>query len=162
MSQGGSLGFTLSPTVATSYVTDAGTAVPSSNILNVIGGSGISTAGSGNTITITATATATAYTDKSTSFAAAANNGYFVTNTATATLPATPSQGDIITFVVDTTNVLTITANAGQKIRVGSSISATAGTCASTAQGDSITLVYRTSGATWFANNSPVGTWTLT
>lgn len=39
--------------VATSYVTDSGTAVPVANILDVFGGSGISTAGSGNVVTIT-------------------------------------------------------------------------------------------------------------
>ena len=38
--------------VATSYVTDSGTAVPDSNILNVLGGSNINTAGATDTITI--------------------------------------------------------------------------------------------------------------
>jgi hypothetical protein len=39
--------------VATSYVTNAGTAVPSANILNVLGTGGITTSGAGNTVTIT-------------------------------------------------------------------------------------------------------------
>lgn len=38
-------------TVATSYVTDSGTAIPSGGVLNVVGGTGINTSGSGNTIT---------------------------------------------------------------------------------------------------------------
>jgi len=42
-------------TVATSFVTDSGTAVPSSNILNVLGGTAIDTSGTGNTITINST-----------------------------------------------------------------------------------------------------------
>lgn len=42
-------------TVATSYVEDAGSAIPTGGVLNIIGGSGISTAGAGNTVTITAT-----------------------------------------------------------------------------------------------------------
>jgi len=41
--------------VATAYITNAGTAVPAVNILNVLGGTGITTSGAGNTITITNT-----------------------------------------------------------------------------------------------------------
>lgn len=102
------------------------------------------------------------WSDQTTNFSAAAQQGYFVAGTAIATLPAAPVQGNTIIFVVDTTNVLTITANTGQKIRVGSAISALAGTCQSTSQGSSITLVYRSTGATWFVTGAPQGTWTLT
>lgn len=44
-------------TVATSYVTDAGTAVPSAGVLHVNGASGVTTSGAGNTITITGSGT---------------------------------------------------------------------------------------------------------
>lgn len=43
------------PSVATSYVTDSGVAVPAFNILNVLGSPGVSTFGVGNTIIITMT-----------------------------------------------------------------------------------------------------------
>jgi hypothetical protein len=101
------------------------------------------------------------WTDEATNFSPAVNNGYFVTGTATATMPAGPSQGDIIEFFVDTTNILTITANSGQIIRLGATVTAAAGTCASNKRGDSIRLVYRASDTCWCALSS-VGTWTLT
>ena len=41
------------PDVATTYVTNNGTAVPAANILNVLGVNGAITSGSGNTITVT-------------------------------------------------------------------------------------------------------------
>jgi|ERR1700690_475048 len=105
--------------------------------------------------------TAMTWTDESTSFNAVAGNGYFVTGTATATMPASPSQGNTIAFATDATNVLTITANTGQIIRLGNVASASAGTCASNKRGDSITLVYRAADTTWIAIDS-IGTWTVT
>lgn len=55
MSQAGILSTTsgpVPPEVATTYTTDSGNAIPALNILNVLGGSGVSTSGAGNTITI--------------------------------------------------------------------------------------------------------------
>jgi hypothetical protein len=103
------------------------------------------------------------YTDKSTDFSALVENGYFVTANAIATLPPSPSQGNAIEFIVDSVSgILTITANTGQFIRVGPNLSASAGTCVSNFDGDSITLVYRAADTTWISKGSPQGTWTLT
>lgn len=101
------------------------------------------------------------WTDEAISFNALSGNGYFVTATATATLPAAPAQGNTIAFAVDSlAGILTITANTGQKIRIGSTLSTSAGTATSNADGDSVTLVYRSSDTTWIAT-SVIGTWTL-
>lgn len=57
MSQAGVLDVLSSnPTIPTSFVTDSGTAIPALNTLNVLGGTGITTAGAGDTITISSTA----------------------------------------------------------------------------------------------------------
>ena len=124
-------------------------------------GAGVSIVNGSNSITISSSGAISTWTDEATSFAAAVNNGYFVTGTATATLPASPSQGDRVGFAVDTTNILTIQANTGQVIRIGSSPSASAGTAVSTARGDSVALVYRTADTTWIAT-SVIGNWTVT
>jgi hypothetical protein len=117
---------------------------------------------SGNTTIATTGGVIGTWTDEATSFTAAKNNGYFVTATATATLPASPSQGDGISFAVDSASgILTITANTGQTIQIGKAKSAAAGTAASNFNGDSVTLVYRTSDTNWIAT-SVLGTWTVT
>lgn len=55
MSQAGTINSstTVNPAVPTSFVEDIGIAVPVANILNILGGVGITTSGSGNTVTIT-------------------------------------------------------------------------------------------------------------
>lgn len=102
------------------------------------------------------------WTDQGGNFAASSNNGYFCTAALTGTLPATPAQGDVIKVVVDTASTVTIQANTGQKIRLGNTISALAGTAASTKQGDSLEIVYRSSSATWYAFAGTTGVWGIT
>lgn len=101
------------------------------------------------------------WTDEGTNFSPAANNGYFCTAALTATLPASPNQGDKIAFICDTGSNVTVTANTGQKIRLGSTISAAAGTAVSSTQGNALTIVYRSTGTTWITQDS-VGIWAIT
>lgn len=54
MSQGGILNYVAStPSIPTSFSTDAGTAIPVANLLQILGGEGIDTSAAGNIITIT-------------------------------------------------------------------------------------------------------------
>lgn len=101
------------------------------------------------------------WSEVSGAFASAAGNGYFVTNTASTTLPASPSLGDTIEFSVDTANILTINANTGQTIRLNTSVTASAGNAVNVAQGASIRLVYKSTGTVWMSVSAN-GNWTLT
>jgi hypothetical protein len=139
-----------------------GVAAPHNLAATLTAGTGITITNGQNSITIASSGSVSTWTDEATNFAAAANNGYFVTATAIGTLPASPSQGNTIAFAVDSVSgILTITANTGQKIRIGTALSASAGTAASNFDGDSVTLVYRASDATWIST-SVIGTWTVT
>lgn len=152
--------------VATMYVTDSGTSVPMSNILDINGAGGIVVSanpdGSKN-ILIKNSGSNFTWQDESGNFLSSSLKGYFITGTATATLPDSALEGDTIKFIVDhATQILTIQANIGQLIRIGNSInSSTAGTCTSRLQGDAISLVYRSISSTWFAEVGVQGSWTL-
>lgn len=102
------------------------------------------------------------WTDISGAFLAVVDNGYFLTGASTPLLPAAPAQGDHVDFVCDTGALVTVTANAGQQIRIGSALSAVAGTAASNTIGNSIQLVFRAATSTWFSIGAPEGTWTVT
>jgi hypothetical protein len=120
-----------------------------------------STGAAGNPSFQTVPFTQLPWTDEAVSFNALAGNGYFISATATATMPASPSQGNTIAFTVDTASILTITGNTGQLLRIGKNASVAAGTAKSNFIGDSVTFVYRASDTTWLAD-SVIGTWTLT
>ncbi len=165
---------------ATLVTTSAGVPVFSSTMTNgqmIIGSTGATpVAGTitstGGTVTVTTGAgtlnleVATGgfvWTDVSGAFSPLKENGYFITGTATGTLPASPAQGDTIKFFVDhATQVLTIQATAGKIIRFGSTVSAAAGTAVSTLQGDSCELTYRTADTCWCAISGFSGIWNVT
>lgn len=102
------------------------------------------------------------WTDVSGAFSPLKENGYFVTATATGTLPASPAQGDTIKFFVDSASqFLTIKASGTQLIRFGSLASSAGGTAISTLQGDSVELIYRANDTQWCAIAGFTGTWLM-
>lgn len=137
-------------------MTDSGTAVPAAFTLNVLGGPGVTTSGSGNTETINSVI----FTDQGSSVAVTQDSGSFATAAITLTTPAAPGQGHELIFVCTTSSTLVIAASGTQLIRLGSLISSAGGSATSTSIGDSITLRYRTADTTWYAVSS-IGTWVL-
>jgi len=139
---------------------DTGTATPSSGVINLLGSDTITTTASGNTVTISGGLLT--WSDTSGTVTALSDHGYFITGACTSTLPASPVQGDVVAYIVDTASVLTIQAAGSQQIRIGNVVSAAGGTCVSTARGDAVTLVYRASDTTWFSQGGPQGNWSIT
>ena len=152
----------LPPSVPTTFHTDNGDAVPSANILNVVGGNGASTSGSGNTVTVTVVTDGMPWIDEAVTFNAAVQTGYFCTGTITANLPSSAGllNGATIIIYVDSASVVTVQANTGQTIQIGSGQSSVAGTASSTAEGSTLTLVFRISDSEWHSISNE-GTWTL-
>lgn len=142
-------------TIPISFATDSGSATPAAGVITISGGPGVTTSGSGSTVTINSVV----FTD-TTATTLSRDNGYFATAAGTYTLPASPTQGEEVIIFCDTAGAVAVTANTGHKIRIGNSITGNAGSLTSTAIGDSLTLRFRTSGATWMTVCS-IGNWTV-
>jgi hypothetical protein len=148
------------PIIPTQFTTDSGIAVPAANNLNVFGGTGATTSGSGSTITITVKNDGFTWSEQNGDFNAVVQNGYYCNGSLIVTLPVTAGLviGNTIIIYVDTASTVTIQANAGQMIQVGSTISAVAGTTASNTRGALLELNFKPSDLTWHTISS-MGVW---
>lgn len=148
-------------TIATTYTCDSGSATPAANNLNVIGGGGATTSGSGSTITITAAGSGGALTwtvITSATQAMSVQNGYFANRAGgvTFTLPATAAVGDTMAISAMHSGGWTMAQNAGQTVYMSAASSTTGagGSLASTAVGDTITIVCRVANTDFQVINS--------
>ena len=142
-----------------------GAVPPTANNINLVGSGSITVTGNPgtSTLTITDSGGGLVWNDRAISFAASSNNGYFVSASATGTMPASPAQGDEVEFCITNAGVtMTIVANAGQRLCVGTDLSAIAGNTVATNLGSSISFTYQASSSTWFSVTSPQGTFITT
>jgi trimeric autotransporter adhesin len=124
-------------------------------------GAGISITNTAGGIAVAATGAGFTWSDNSGTFTPVKENGYFITGTSTANLPASPSEGDTIAFAIDTASLLTIQANTGQTLRFADKLSASGGTAVNTLQGDTCELVFRSATSVWFCLSFEGG-WNVT
>jgi hypothetical protein len=134
------------PTVATTYTCDSGSATPAVNNINIYGGPGVTTSGSGSTITINSVV----YTDQAAGTSVTSDSGSFATNAITLTLPAAPVQGERCEFIA-TNGVLVVQAAGTQVIHVGGDSTSAGGTVTGSSTGDALALVYQSATADWWA-----------
>lgn len=144
---------TSNPAVPTLFTEDTGTATPAANNLNIVGGPGIATSGSGSTVTITATGAGFKWnTVAGASQTVAKENGYINANAGltTYTLPATGAVGDTFFLAGYSAAGWTLVENAGQKIYLGSSTTTTTtGSLSSTLAHDTIEVACVVANTEW-------------
>lgn len=129
------------------FIEDVGTAHIAAGVLNVVGGDGIQTSGSGNTITISAIKNAMTWqvvTSISNVVVLSAQNGYFADGVLSVvfSLPAAANVGD--TFIIaGEGNLWTLLQNANQQVILGikSSTVGVGGSVTATTISDTVTIV---------------------
>ncbi len=137
----------LSGTVATSFPTDAGTAIPSAGALTIHGGMGITTSGTGSTVTINAAATVPLTFD--TDGAPVTPSGNTIT-IAGGTGIVTSGAGSTVTITAAAEVPTTFEGNTGSATPAGNvlNIVGTGGTVTS-ATGSTVTITSTGGGITW-------------
>ncbi len=152
----------VAPTVPITFVTDSGNATAAANILNVLGASGVSTSGAGNTITVSGALIWSVVTG--TTQVAANNHGYIANNagTVTVTLPVTAAVGTMIAVTgINNATGWAIAQNTGQRVFFGTAATTiTTGSLASTNTRDTVFLLCVVANTTWNVVDS-IGTITV-
>ena len=164
-STNGQLGTAAFPAYATQFDGNVGSAIPAANILNIIGGTGVTTSAAGNTVTINASVAPVSWSVITLDQTALVNKGYFCNKAGTLALalPALSIVGDIIEVAnINTATGTQFTQAAGQQIFIGNTNTTlgAGGTLTSSAVGDSLRLVCGVANTFWYAV-SMIGNWSV-
>lgn len=142
-------------------VTDAGTAIPVANIVNMVGGTGCNTSAIGNTITINSTGGGYEWQVVTTPTKTIETNKAYFANFAlgvTFTLPATANIGDSFK-IVSVDGIITINQLVNQQIIFGNTTTSlgNAGALIGTSSGDVIEIGCWDTNNNWIVINGPQG-----
>lgn len=154
----------LPPSVPTQFTTDDGIAVPTSNNLNVLGGTGIQTyadPNGGPNLYIKVIGDGFAWREESTNYNIQVAEGVFCDAAITITLPDVGLfLGDSVIIYNHIGSSVTIQCGAAQFIQFGTDSTNIGGTAVSGDFGDILELVWKSSDDAWHVIAS-VGTWQL-
>jgi len=133
--------------IPTSFTTDSGTAVPAANILQIIGGTGVSTSGATNIVTINASGGGLGWINVTTTpTALTADTGHYISTAGlcTLTLPSSPAADTIIRIVGVGAGGWIVNCGAGETIYYGvlTSTTGVGGSIESSDNRDCLTLKY--------------------
>lgn len=141
------LTLTLDATVADTYTTDSGNAIPSAGVLKVLGSGGLSTSGAGNTVTVTAGATIpTSFVSDSGTATPAGN----LLNVLGGSGIDTSGSGDTLTITADSSVATTYTCDSGSATPAASNLNVVGGGSTSTSgSGSTVTITSTGGGIMW-------------
>lgn len=127
------------------FITNSGTASPEGGKINITGGHGITTTGSGDTVTITSTDSVSWNEVVGTSETMEVDSGYIANNASlvTLTLPSSANVGDYIRVAGKGVGMWKIAQNNSQTIHFGvtDTTTGTSGYLQSTAQYDCVEMI---------------------
>ena len=137
----------LDGTVADTYTTDSGNAIPSLGVLNILGTGGTSTSGSGNTVTVTSGPTIpTSFVTDAGTATPAAN----ALNVLGGTSVNTAGAGDTLTINVDGDVANTYTCDSGSATPAANNINVLgAGSTTTSGAGSTVTISSTGGGISW-------------
>lgn len=134
---------------------DSGFATPTTGVITIQGGAGVTTSAAGSVLTVSSVE----WNDVAAPTLATVDTGYFDFGPTTITLPAAPAQGEQVRIL--SVNAPTVVqADVAHTISIGNVTSSPGGTATGSDTGDCLVLIYSATAGRWLAE-SVIGNFTL-